>query len=113
MIEPITLGGGKALFPTDGEARQCLLISLRPRPPAYWPAATRPSSETLAVSGIARHTLDGRAERRLDRDRRAGTDGERRPAAADAVLIRQVDRSADYFAQSWGGEGSTGGDYAR
>jgi dihydrofolate reductase len=27
MIEPITLGGGKTLFPMDGEARQFELIS--------------------------------------------------------------------------------------
>jgi dihydrofolate reductase len=27
MIEPITLGGGKTLFPTDGEAREYELIS--------------------------------------------------------------------------------------
>lgn len=27
MIEPITLGGGKTLFPTDGEAREFELIS--------------------------------------------------------------------------------------
>jgi dihydrofolate reductase len=27
MIEPITLGGGKTLFPTDGEARAFKLIS--------------------------------------------------------------------------------------
>ena len=27
MIEPITLGGGKTLFPTDGEARKLELIS--------------------------------------------------------------------------------------
>jgi dihydrofolate reductase len=29
MIEPITLGGGKTLFPTDGEARQFQLISAK------------------------------------------------------------------------------------
>ena len=27
MIEPITLGGGKTLFPTDGEAREFRLVS--------------------------------------------------------------------------------------
>jgi hypothetical protein len=27
MIEPITLGGGKTLFPTDGEARKYELTS--------------------------------------------------------------------------------------
>jgi dihydrofolate reductase len=27
MIEPITLGGGKTLFPTDGEAREFKLLS--------------------------------------------------------------------------------------
>jgi dihydrofolate reductase len=27
MIEPITLGGGKTLFPADGEARRFELIS--------------------------------------------------------------------------------------
>ena len=27
MIEPITLGGGKTLFPTDGEARKFELVS--------------------------------------------------------------------------------------
>jgi dihydrofolate reductase len=27
MIEPITLGGGKTLFPSDGEARRFELIS--------------------------------------------------------------------------------------
>jgi len=29
MIEPITLGGGKTLFPTDGEARPFELVSAR------------------------------------------------------------------------------------
>ena len=29
MIEPITLGGGKTLFPSDGEARKFELISAR------------------------------------------------------------------------------------
>ncbi len=29
MIEPITLGGGKTLFPDDGEAREFELMSAR------------------------------------------------------------------------------------
>jgi dihydrofolate reductase len=29
MIEPITLGGGKTLFPTDGEARTYELLSAK------------------------------------------------------------------------------------
>ena len=30
MIEPITLGGGKTLFPTDGVAREFELTSVEP-----------------------------------------------------------------------------------
>jgi dihydrofolate reductase len=39
MIEPITLGGGKTLFPNDGETREFELSRRRPRAPAYRSAA--------------------------------------------------------------------------
>ena len=46
MIEPITLGGGKTLFPTDGAAREFELTSVGPRRQACSSAATTPSQPT-------------------------------------------------------------------
>jgi len=42
MIEPITLGGGKTLFPDDGEARKFELVSAQPANPGVQICRYRP-----------------------------------------------------------------------
>jgi dihydrofolate reductase len=58
MTEPITLGGGKTLFPNDGETRDSSSPQPRPQAPAYRSAAT-----SAPASCSRGQLLGGRAAR--------------------------------------------------
>jgi dihydrofolate reductase len=48
MVEPILLGGGKTIFPSDGRARQLELVSVTPAKTGVLICAYRPAEPTVA-----------------------------------------------------------------
>ena len=63
MIEPITLGGGKTLFPSDGEVREFELTSAKTRAPVCRSAATSAPADLSGQQAMraSKSTLAGRA----------------------------------------------------
>ncbi len=68
MIEPILLGGGKSIFPVDGEARPLELVSVGQTGTGVLMCAYRP---VAAEAGRTRNGSDGTRTRDLRRDRPA------------------------------------------
>jgi dihydrofolate reductase len=50
FVEPVTLGGGKSLFPTDGEAREWELTSVEPTATGVLVCRYRPQEATESDS---------------------------------------------------------------
>ena len=48
MVEPVLLGGGKTIFPTDGRARQLELVSVTPAKTGVLICAYRPARASVA-----------------------------------------------------------------